>query len=1725
ETETPEEPETPEVTEPEEPEEPEAPEVTEPETPAVEEPEEPEEPEVTEPEEPEETEEPLEEPEEVLEIDENDPFWLKVTPKETNTRVAPTTVEFVTSSIYKVSYTQNVNATSYVVAVKDEITWFLKASANNSTGNHSEEVKFNLPAGEYKLHIAYFQGEDFYLSEDFYNLVVFDAPKVVGTGNFTGAEYGYIDIDINPILEKRYDVDPGLSDLNFYLFVSKTNPDESSLDFGAVKELAQDGIFRIIPGDRTAYGGSGYYKNCDAYGTFDLSYMLLGNDTVKGKWIFTSSDSTHVDIMSGFVPTEMYIENNYGYMYYKGAKTQLIPHFGPFTSDGTEYEGIDRRVKYTSSNPKLVQVDANGTATVVSLPPVEDHAPDTIVTITAKSVAYPDLTATAEIHLAHFKGGKSDAGVISNDVWYSPFNWTIGKQNQDDGFEMVLFNIEIPKGYRPLNGMPVMFSVDKDSGLSFYSYTSSGPGGYQGNTGQAIFQNNENGYGSGIVYVHAEQAGTYTVNVATPIGKSASVKINVDGISNTYEGAATKESQYLINGKPVGGWIKYDDAADKYTFGKDVLKTPLDWSHENIFYADPKTKKLVTGDPMNDRMDTVKKIDGKLYAFRAYSGLIIAPDMHGVARDGLININHETYGSYNAYVSATGELMTGWLNPAGTWIYMDKDTGRQVYDSFVLSPSGKGMLYVDTYGEARGHDVNTGADKYMTDEDGLYELNIKGQQKLFMVRNAAFHTGWLYLHYTDAKGYYWDTNSKNVLEKMYFDPNDHGSLKQAYFTAGGKDYYSYPTNNTPEFTDEYYTVKTISGLYPGEKYPEKYAVDLGHVIDANGALVKNKMVKIAVKQEGRFDRYYVAADEHGGLVIDKWVSVGGKMYYFDTAGHLADNMPTPWTYKDENNYTRPVFSKLKNQDKPASGSEYYNADQKKLTSLLLYAGDKPAALIDAKGNLVINGIATVKTSQEPGAETNTYIADEDGNVVRSDTTSYYKIVTVKGKSYIVDTNGIVQKNSTEPERARDEMYGSTFVMADKNGVLIKKAFRNVTDSRYGTYKVWLDERGSVAETFQSVGPDGSDPYYTATINKKAYLGIEISQSYSYYYGVVIPGKTIDPVTGTTFKTGWVGGENSSIYLNKDGSIKSGFVTNGATKKYIATTTMGIAQTLRDTELHLYGDPAANILYKIKGKIYYFDQFGNMVKGWVHFERVYLFDINDFVKQNASNVIKLQDVYMYFDQKTGAAYTGAKKVLTPAVFDGEISLGSEETFLNNAKRVNTTSTQKKLNFDKNGALIYNQNAKIGKKLKEVGADGVVTTGAPHWADANKEVYILKNGIVATGRKKVDGKYYYFDPATGYKVTNALRKTGKKWYYYGEFGEQETPSIAYWAVAVTLPASMREAWGRTAYVYIGSTNNANLTAIWNKDGSLKQIVYTGTTKPAAGESVSFGLWDSSDDEKCRRYIEAGLNGYVLDKKGLPKTGIVSGFTFRNDREAGSYSQNVAKDGKKTVAPSALSLVKIGKKYYVMNGGVLYNQNEGLCLIEDWSTLPAADQKTLNELSMYTEIMGTGLYIMVNNDGSVAANTKKYGHITFDETSFYGREAEGIWTTNKFGLVLDLCAPYFRSGKKSYRSNVNEIPSGTYTISTFAYKYSKTGQEQLTAMLKFNGNELLGIYDETTGKALNGTYIIGLETGSTTLPFAVWLKNGKPLTGKRSLDMYSYHFEMYVDPNMIGAIPYMF
>ncbi len=1721
----------PEVTE--EPQEPEAPEVTEPEgpeTPAVEEPEEPEEPEVTEPEEPEETEEAWEEPEELLELDNSDPFWLNITPHEYINHLKFDEIEYdsyLDDGTYTINYTNDTGLSSYIVAVKDDVTWFLSRTEEEGPGTFNSKVKFNLPAGQYDLHVAIFNNGILEVSNLYKKLVVLEAPKIADTGNFTGTNYGYIDIDLSEILNHEYDILPGWNENDVVL---KVNEDDPGMNLTKVRYYAKDGIFRVRLGESSAYDGMGTYKNYP-YGTFELSYKMRAGSAVIGNYVFAGSNTAHADVMAEYVPTELNVNfSSYPVLYYKGATLQLTPTFGPYTTDGTEYEGIDHRVKYSSNNTKLVTVDNNGKVTAVSMPPADNdwHSDPVTVDITVTSVAYPELSKTVSVELRSYQGGKSDVGIISDDTWYSPFNWSIGKQMDDSRFELVLFNIEVPEDYNGLNGMPVTFTVDQGAGLSLYTVSGNAPGTRVGTTLTTGFSNNGNGYGSAIAYVHAEDAGVYTVSATSPIGKIGSVKINVDGVSKSLAGGVSKESQFFVNGKPVGGWLRYDIMTDSYVYGKDVFKGFTDPGKQVIYYADPKTKKLITGDPMNGNPDTVAKIDGKLYALGAANGLITYSES-GVLKEGWISVEHETLGEYQAYVSAAGEVLTGWVDTlTDGWLYLDPAFGYVHTSEFVPARTGKGMVYVNNYGSAEGIFVDTTATQTFDTADGLYRVFMSsGPNKYFWVRNGSFYTGWLYLHHTADYEPYWNTTKKGAEEAMYFDPNDHGALQRGTFNVGTKEYVSIDPYEPRYWGGDYYAVQLLNCVYFGEKkYPEKYGLHRANnlVIDSDGAIVFDKMVKIAVWDgtESKYDKYYVYADGSGQPVKNTWISYNGKKYYFDDSGYLSDTKTgTSWMYHDETDGDRVLYYKLKDPKNPQAGYVYCDTNGKKLTSLMVYndAGDK-VGLLDAKGNWAVNAVVTVKMSQNPSSASGTYIADENGNIIVNHSVDrLYSVAEVKGKKYIVDDYGEVEKGDNQPYHAYMKNQGDVWVWPEKNGVLAKDTFKTYHTGSDGTFKIYFTKEGTVLQDALEIYGN----FYSWYVKKKAWLGFETED---HFIGFVIPGKTTYPGSmSEIIKAGWIGNSDSPVYLNKDGSIKTGFVKRDGHTRYIAVLSSGYVIPVAGDYAYVGTSEQHNLLYKINGKTYFFDEYGDVVTGWVHFEHAMVGEVFSMMMGIPVNTVKLDDVYMYFNDKTGAAVTGSAKVLAPAVFDGVISLGEEGTFQNNAKRVNTTSSLKTLNFDKDGALIFDQNAKIGKTLKEVGADGVVTSGKPHWSDANKISYVLKNGILATGRKKIEGKYYYFDPATGLKVTNALRKTGKKWYYYGESGEQETPSLSNNQWTVTLPVYMRDDWGKTAYVMTGSTNNKSLTAIWNKDGSLKKIVYAGTTKAAAGESVSFGLWERGNDSLCRDYIEAGLNGYVLDKKGLPMTGVVSGFTFTEDSEYGKYSLNVEKDGKRKIAEVGgphCSLVKIGKKYYVMNGGVIVSGETGIWLVHDWSSLPASDQKNLDQLQSVAESNGTSLFVMINTDGSVATNTKKFGYINFGGNTIFGYEASGTWTINKYGIILDLVAPFYKVGKTTYITNaVKDLPaSGTIPLEMVDVSTVSDPSHMPTfieAMIKYKDHKVTGFYNAETGKALNGCY--GVEINSSEM--LMWFKNGQPQTGNKTFNYLGIPMKFYVSPDMAGTL----
>ncbi|MBQ6221716.1 MAG: hypothetical protein IJJ44_03810, partial [Solobacterium sp.] len=1727
--EEPEETETPEVSEPEETEVPEVTEPEETEEPEItEEPEETEVPEVTEPEEteepeeePEETEEPApaeeepwEEPEELLELDDSEPFQMQITPEGMSGDMTINDAQYdsyLDDGSFTISYTKSIPFRSYIVAIKDDVVWFLDRDDSSSTGSYTSDIFCNIPAGEYELRLAWFLFGDLYVSTDYYTLVVLPAPKVVGTGNFHGYEdgkYAYIDLDAYAILGGNYDINAGLDYDYILLSISNDEPiyDANTLKF--LKYNQHDGVFRIELGNPNSYGGQGYYENYP-YGNFDLRFVARGSGTVKNGYIFASSTTTHVDITQELTPVVMWVNDDlpYGGMYYKGQTAHMVYGF--------DYQynknDMDRRVTFQSNNTKYVKVDANGTLTCVGLPPA-DKSP-VRVKITVTSVADPSVQEIHYVYVFSMPTGPAEMKVLADGKELSTYNWSIGKQIDHSHMEEVVFRMG-----EEFATMDVVFNVT-GKGLKLYKDPST-PFDYPYEGSLQIGSD-----GTAHFYVMCGEGGTYKINATTPIGKTASVTINVDGFDNSPgAGNPSKDSHYYVNGKITKGWVRYDSNTDTNVFGKDVFKGDIWPSHQGIYYCDPSTGKVTTGD-IYSGSSTVRKIDKKLYAFDCQGELMLHSSYDGKADEGWTDSYiylDQLDENYKAYVSRTGEILTGWQLTAEGWYYFNPDFGYKVGKSFVPARNGKGMTYVDYNGyETYGILVAPGKPtQRITDGDGLYRIVELG--KYYWVKDGAFYTGWMYLHEDKNHNLYWDTNSKNVLEKMYFDPNDYGAMELGTFMVGGKMYYSDITMYSAFYADEYdyyYTVKTIKGLYYGRNYPEKYMKYNGRIVDANGAIVENKLVKIAIEMTGVYYTKYVYADGSGYPVTDTWMTVNGKRYYFDSSGWL-DTLamsPTEWYYVDEYDNDQNVFYTLKNPKKPEEGYVYCTFGGQKLTSLLLHDsyGNKNC-MVDAKGNLVVSGMATVRSSFTNGAVTSTYIADQNGEVVKSASSSEAQIITVKGKKYIVDLYGRVLKNSTEPVPAVTEDGGTNvIVMADKNGVLVKKTFKTLSDGTHGTYKVWFDEKGYIAQYTEGwLYHDGNADYYAINLNKKPYLCFTGPD----YLMFVVPGKTNRPGWSEVFTTGWFGNSDSPIYINKDGSIKTGFVKRGGDTRYIHVSSVGFTWAVDGYPMEI-GYDNYNTLFKIGGKIYCFDQTGAMITGWVHFDRAAITDPDSYWFMGSMNCTKLYDAYMYFDPKTGAAATGKKKVLTPALFNGQISLGEEEQYLsNNAKRVNTTSTQSTLNFDSNGVLIRDQQTKVGKKLTDVGADGTVTTGKDHWADANKDMYVLKNGTLATGRKKIDGVYYYFDPVTGYKVTNALRKSGNKWYYYNEFGKQETPVLD-GSRDVILPEYMQLAWGEVVYVYFGSINGKDLTAVWNKDGSLAKIVYSGTNTPAAGESVSFGPWNFWDDDVSRSYIMAGLNGYVLDSKGLPMTGVVTGLHYIEDSSFDTYTLNVNKDGSKVFAGYDLSLVKIGKKYYVMHQGILYTRQDQIIQIYDWSALPKSERKSLDELAKSAYAIGSGLYVFVNADGSVVTNTTRYGTVYIGSSGMFNSTVSGMFTTNSQGIILDLCAPFFCVGKNCYVSAAAETDlTGKWETMFPLYKIMPDSDPTYVyTTVKGDGNKILGFYDAETGKALNGIYMIPYSK-----TYVMWMKNGKPQTGNQTYNYFGFKAKFYIHPNLAGIFP---
>ena len=787
-----------------------------------------------------------------------------------------------------------------------------------------------------------------------------------------------------------------------------------------------------------------------------------------------------------------------------------------------------------------------------------------------------------------------------------------------------------------------------------------------------------------------------------------------------------------------------------------------------------------------------------------------------------------------------------------------------------------------------------------------------------------------------------------------------------------------------------------------------------------------------------------------------------------------------------------VSAKLNKENKPEQGYFYFvtgDVSEKKLTNVVLTdMSGVNRMVLDKGGKPVVNALANARTIADDAASMATLAVGEDGFVMtRSQmgisSTYTYAGVTVGGKDYAVDQNGIVLMTPGLVYITRRIAYqypgGTSYSTSTgianvgKNGVLTVNALAKVTINGQ-TFDAYFNLYG-----FNNSG--NSTIIFKGKAYRQEYQYTQHVEGYNYgnsIYVIFRPNRAGWHDHDNNNNYFYVNGNRSGYYFNKDGSIKTGWVTapDGGRQYFMLQTYSYGNGTVQGSVQPLYSSYMSQCtIWKIGGKTYLFDYFGKMHFGWVYIKQGTIAEVG---KNGVNPVGPITDSLMYFDLKSGAALTGGwKNAFVPVVLADGISYGEEDLIYSSSEPngegyydsmpalpVNASAKTAKLYFNADGSLLRDTTQVIGKKLYKFAPDGTSTLSTG-WLDAGKTQYMLKNGTLAVGRQKIDNVFYFFD-GMGLKQTNALRRSGKAWYYYGASGAQETP-----------------AGGLFADV------SAAVMPIWNKDGSLAKVVYVNSGSPAAGETVRFGPYTGDPAEDSL---------YVLDSKGLPMTGFVTG-RF-SDGEL-FFSAVINEDGSRfRTSGDGAALVSAGGKLYAMEGGLVVTDMEYV-EISDWSLLSAADQKSME---LYLRLLNMnssgepyeGVQVMLHPDGSVAAN------------EIVDYEFEGPFHTGRLGVPMELISPIFKFNGKWYSNVSYSMTLGDYT----------TGNMLSGVFAAKENGELIGVLNSATGERLSGPYAI-LSGSSSSI--VINLENGLPKPGTIKL-AYASGASVKIDEDLgVGLI----
>lgn len=876
-------------------------------------------------------------------------------------------------------------------------------------------------------------------------------------------------------------------------------------------------------------------------------------------------------------------------------------------------------------------------------------------------------------------------------------------------------------------------------------------------------------------------------------------------------------------------------------------------------------------------------------------------------------------------------------------------------DTWVYDKSKKGYVFVRR------------EDGCVLSQDGIYRLSDGDsdvyKDAVYVFKDGVRQTGFVYLDDTGKV-----TTKNNAAKMVYADPL-YGVVKSSeFFTVGDKTYHAGVS------ASDTYTIATGRFTVGANNY---YA-------DANGVVQYDKAIPVSggaiyVSKDGTIN-------ESGFRVINGKMCrlFEGEVILIDAPGTTADDL-----YLDAEG-TKSVYCKSATT-KPEGGVFFYYDDEckKKVTKSWLYYGGKETFYLDSSGKAV-TGIAKVNGWSYYFTETGKLSAEKE------------TLVTWKGKDYwLGNTPGVIATSAV--------VSTGTFFIDTADSI-----------NRDGIH-VWVKKDGQ---------PDSG----IKTVSGTKYLvledGIECTDDLTEYKGKYYHIHATKKSNGYKSGTGTIkqsdqdyceliGPYAELFWFNKDGTVKTGWITTKDKKKYYQPA------RVQDKYGFIYGccrdneDGSLEYLYRIGGKLYHFDKDGAMDTGWLHIN-------GPVIEEYETDAWKGYYGYynFYFDEKSGAAVTGWQTKNAPAV-------GVDGWVVTNGNRPVLTDVKKKLYFleedtgeapacalagyDDYGTA----DLSIKGKRYRFAPDGSLLTGRAGLVDEDPgengdDMFLNADGSFATGRIKVGKDWYYYNLKTGLKEKNVLRLTKGKWYYYGDDGKMSTACAGYFNVK------------------------------YNADGSIAYF---------------------SDIYGCmlkNTKIKVGEQYYYLGLKGLPLTGLQRCIF----KISGKYICYIYSESDGSVnTDKEYTFVKSGKKIYAVQGDIVENNGIIGYLFEsgygcrvDYSSLSKADRERLDRLVMWAANNHKDIYFYTRMDGSLYMNEVV--------DTGYGR-----FTVNAVGIFVYNYSVFAKRGNSwyGYYASPGTDTEGVTSLSTGESLYIELRYDQ--------EGRLISAVDEETQTPLNGAYKFGL------------------------------------------------